>query len=438
MKCRTILFVLSGLVFLTSFAPMAIAEDDSVTFPYMAQITQNNLNMRSGPGTNYYRCGNLNESNRVKVVSSRFSWSRVVPPAGSFSWISAQYVSLDPANPTAGQVTGDSVRVYAGSDYVKPEHSTTMQTKLDKGEKVTIIGEKQGDYYKIEPPTGAYLWVKTEYTKYIGPAEPVTPTKPVEEVKPAPEPVETDKPQAIIPLEKKAEPVKPEAEKETTEKAEPVKVEAVKETTEEVKKEAEPKAVEKTDGSVVETSLPVESQELKKYYELKKQIDDEKTKPLSEQNYEKFQKALTEIGENKKAGKAARYAKFSLDQIKRYELAMSVAKEMEMQNKQLEEAKEKIRKAQEAKLAENPDLGKYTVIGTLTTSNVYSDELKIKHYRIVDNAGNTICYGLPDKSAVDIDTTNMIDKKVGLVGKIEPHKQTSGALVIFTKIELLE
>jgi len=388
MKFRTILFVLAGLIFLTSFAPTAIAEDDDVTFPYIARITRNNLNIRSGPGTNYYRCGKLNESNRIKVVSRRFSWSRIVPPAGSFSWISAQYVS-------DGKVTGDSVRVYAGSDYVKPEHSTTMQIKLDKGDKVTVIGEKQGDYYKIQPPIGAYLWVKTSYTKYVGPAKPVTPAKSAEKVKSIPEPVKKDKPGAIIPLDKKV----------------------AKETAEEVKKEAQTK--------IVETSLPVESQELKKYYKLKKQIDDEKIKPLLEQNYEKFKKALAVISENKKAGKATRYSKFSLDQIKRYELAMSVAKEMEIQNKQLEQAKEKIRKALEAKLAENPDLGKYTVIGTLKN-------------RIVDDAGKTVCYALPDKSAVDIDTKDMIGKKVGLAGKIEPHKQTSGALVRFTKIELLK
>ncbi len=436
MKFRTIFFVLAGLIFMTSFASMAIAEDN-VAFPYMAQILQNNVNVRSGPGTNYYSCGILNESNRVKVVSIRFSWSRIVPPAGSFSWISAQYVQIDPANPAVGTVTGDAVRVYAGSDQVKPENSTTMQIKIDKGEKVTVIGEKQGDYYKIEPPTGSYVWIKTEYTKYIGPAEPVTPAKPVEEVKPAPapapvptpvpapEPVKKEEPVVVIPLEKKPEPVKVE--------------EPAKEAPAEVKKEeVETKAVETPVVSVVETKLSVESLELKKYYELKKQIDDEKTKPLSEQNYEKYQKALTEISENKNAGKAARYSKFSLDQIKRYELAMSVAKEIEIQNKQLEEAKEKIRKAQEAKLAENPDMGKYTVIGKLTTSNIYSVELKIKHYRIVDDAGSTLCYALPDESAVSIDTKDMMDKKVGLIGKVEPHKQTSGALVIFTKIELLQ
>jgi len=413
MKFRAMVFVLTGLVFLASFAPVATAEDN-VTFPYIAQLTQNNVNMRSGPGTNYYRCGKLNESNHVKVVSRKFSWSRIVPPAGSFSWISAQYV-ID------GKVTGDSVRVYAGSDLVKPEYSTTMQIKLDKGDKVTVIGEKQGGYYKIESPTGAYLWVKTSFTKYIEAAKPVIPA---EKAKPTPKPVKKDKPVTVIPLEKKAEPVKAEKNVEA-----PVK---------EAKKEVPAKAVEKPEVVVVQTKLSGESQELKKYYELKKLIEDEKIKPLLEQNYEKLKKALTEIIENKKAGKAARYSKFSLDQIKRYELAMSVAKEMEVQNKQLKDAEEKIRKALEAKLAENPDLGKYTVIGTLKSSNVYSVKLKMKHYRIVDDSGKTVCYALPDKSAVDIDTKDMIDKKVGLAGKVEPHKQTSGALVRFTKIELLK
>ena len=143
-------------------------EAGTPSFPYVAEITGDNLYVRSGPGTNYYHCGKLNKGDKVKVVDKQFSWSCIVPPAGSFSWISMQYVKIDPNNPATGTVTGDSVRVYAGSDYVKPLYSTTLQGKLNRGDKVRLLGEQMDDYYKIAPPAFAYLWVSTSFTKPLG------------------------------------------------------------------------------------------------------------------------------------------------------------------------------------------------------------------------------------------------------------------------------
>jgi uncharacterized protein YgiM (DUF1202 family) len=146
------------------------AEANEPSFPYIAEITEDNVNIRSGPGTNYYHCGKLNTGDRVKVVASKHSWSHIVPPDGSFSWISKQYISIEPNNPRIGVVTGEAVRVYAGSDFLKPMHSTTEQLELNKGDKVELMGEEMDDYYKIVPPTGAYLWVLTQYTKPLGAA----------------------------------------------------------------------------------------------------------------------------------------------------------------------------------------------------------------------------------------------------------------------------
>ena len=57
-------------------------EEAIPSFPYVAEITGNDVHIRCGPGTNYYHCTKLNKTGRVEVVSSQFSWSRIVPPAG--------------------------------------------------------------------------------------------------------------------------------------------------------------------------------------------------------------------------------------------------------------------------------------------------------------------------------------------------------------------
>ncbi|MHC4284039.1 MAG: SH3 domain-containing protein [Planctomycetota bacterium] len=137
----------------------------SSSFPYTAEVTEDNAPIRCGSGTHFYICGKLKKGDKVKVVSSQFNWSRIVPPPGSFSWISMRYVSIDPDDPTTGIVTAEDIRVYAGSETREPIHSETLQLKLNRGDEVKLIETQTRDYFKIVPPVGAYLWVSTKYTK---------------------------------------------------------------------------------------------------------------------------------------------------------------------------------------------------------------------------------------------------------------------------------
>jgi outer membrane biosynthesis protein TonB len=376
-----ILIIVAALVSIgfaqqTPATPGGSKEVDATSFPYTAEIIGDDVYVRSGPGTNFYQCGKLKKGEKVKVVDKQFSWSRIVPPAGSFSWISMQYVNISPGDPSAGIVNGDNVRVYAGSDFVKPLYSTSLQGKLSKGEKVKLLGEQMDDYYKIAPPPFAYLWVSTDFTK------------------PVPEPVVTPAPPKPV---TKVEP------------NEPAEVNAPAEVN-------EAPAVPKTP--------------LEKYRELKEKVAAERAKPADQQNYTDLKKALLEIVNDKEAGNAARYAQFVLSQIEGYEMALAVTKEVQLQNQQLEQVKAKIDKAKEARLAEVKDMGKFAVIGEFQTYQTYGPG----NYRIVDDEGKMICYALPTGPAAQLDLSSYVGQKVGLVGTIEPHLPTKKALVRFTQI----
>jgi hypothetical protein len=287
------------------------------------------------------------------------------------------YVTISPSNPSVGTVTGDNVRVYAGSDYVKPLYSTTLQGKLSKGEKVKLLGEQMDGYYKIAPPAFSYLWVSTQFTK------------------PVPKPVVVTPP-----------PTTPEIKIEPNE---PAEVNAPVET---VKVPETPKTP------------------LEKYQQLKEQVEAERAKPMDQQNYTNLKKALLEIANDENAGNAARYAKFVVGQIEGYELALAVTKEVQLQNQQLEKINAKIEKAKETRLAEVGTLGKFAVIGEFQTYLTYGPG----NYRIVDKDGKMICYALPAGAASQMDLSGFIGQKVGLVGTIEPHLPTKKALVRFTEI----
>jgi hypothetical protein len=356
----------------------AKAEGNEPSFPYVAGIIEDNVNIRSGPGTNYYYCGKLNTGDRVKVVASKYSWSHIVPPASSFSWISKQYVSTEPNNPGIGVVTGNAIRVYAGSDFLKPMHSTTVQLELNRGDKVELMGEEMDDYYKIAPPTGAYLWVLTQYTKPLG---------------------------AVGEVEVIVEP-----------KTEP----------------------EANTAAVVPATISIESEKLKEYYALAEQIKAEQAKPIAQQNYTEIKKALAELAGNKEAGKAAHYSEFALKQIGRCELVLAVDKEIQLQDSQLQHIREQIEEARVTKLEQVPELGRFAAVGQFQTSKIYGPEESLKHYRIIDDSGQTVCYALPEGSASQMDLSKFEGRKVGLVGTVEPHPQTKGALVRFTEIAELE
>ena len=351
----------------------------AASFPYTAEITGDNVYIRSGPGTNYYTCGKLNKGDKIEVVSVRPPWSRIVPPAGSFSWISMQYVSIDPDNPGTGIVTGDNVRVYAGSDFVRPIHSTTLQGKLSGGDKVKLLGEQKENYYKISPPSFAYLWASTEFTKrYVAPIRIVDVSPAVKVVEPNEEPNDVV---VVVPAPK----------------------------------------------------LSVEAEKLNEYYELEKKFQAERVKPLGLQDYKSIKTGLSEIAGNKEAGKAARYSEFVLKKVERIELALAVSKQLKLQNAELQKARERIEKARIARLAAIEDKGRFAVIGQLQSSSIFGQDAALKFYRILDESGKTVCYARPSAQGLQVDLSKLIGRKVGLVGTIQPYPQTGGALVQFVQ-----
>jgi uncharacterized protein YgiM (DUF1202 family) len=342
-------------------------------FPYIARVTADDVYVRCGPGTNYYPCGKVNATDKVTVVATKFGWSHIVPPAGSFCWVAKQYIAVDQNNPHVGTVSGESVRVYAGSEYREPIHCDTIQLHLNKGDKVELISAEEDDYYKIVPPAGAYLWVLTDYTQPVGSAEGTGIVVP-----PQPAPQQA----APIPLEN-----------------------------------------------------PVETAKMKEYNVLQEQIKAELAKPVADQNYAAISEALSAIADNNEAGKAARYARFTLKQVERYELASEVEKAVRQQEAQLKQTGEQIDKERAAKLAATQDLSKYTAVGLLQVSSVYDPQMQHQtYYRITDKTGGTVCYAVADGPAAQTDLSKFVGKQVGIIGTVDMNTQTGGVLVKFTEI----
>jgi hypothetical protein len=373
-----VVIALSGVAWAQSDVNLPVpaqpARPERATVPTIAaEVVANDVYIRSLPGTNYYQCGKLYKGDRVEVVKAQQGWSAIVPPPGSYSWIAVQYVSISIQNPALGVVTGNDVVVYAGSDDLEPMYSTSKQdVTLSRGQTVRLLSEEKDEYYKIVPPPGACLWVSSQFLQPI-----------------------------------QASPVSLPAEPRTT--AEPA--------------DQEP-------ASVGDSNL------LNAYYEITKRISAERNKPLDQQDYSDIKNKLKTLAENKEAGRAARYAQYTLKQVQRIELARTVGKEIELQSRDLQETNAKIDEARDTRLAQIENKGRFAVVGKLEKSELYSagETGQVRRYRLLDDSGKTLCYVAPTGAMSGKDLNSYFGHKVGLVGQIQAHTATAGALVEFSDI----
>jgi uncharacterized protein YgiM (DUF1202 family) len=371
-------------------------------FPFLAEITGDDVYVRSGPGTQYYSCGKAMKSDKVKVVGNKFSWLQIVAPAGSYSWISKQYVQIDPKNNTSGTVIGEAVRVYAGSDDVQPMHSTSMQVKLGKGDKVTIVGEERDGYCKIAPPEGAYLWVSSQNAKPLGtlmaPAQTPTPT------------TTTVQPMTAHPVPAMPFPTNPGELKAP------------------ISSPNEPNMPSPT------PVVTIEEQRMSQVQVLKEKVGAERAKPAADQNFTDIKKELTEVAGDKQSPRAAHNAQSLLKVIERCELSQEIAKTVKVQEEQFGKTQQQIESAKSEQLSKFEDKSKFAVIGKLLESPLFAETPGAKYYRVADENGKTLCYARPTGAAADVDLSKFVDKKVGLEGTIEANTEMGEAIVQFTNI----
>ncbi|MGA2324564.1 MAG: SH3 domain-containing protein [Sedimentisphaerales bacterium] len=382
-----------------SAAPAAEANALNLpAFPFLAEITGDDVYVRSGPGTQYYNCGKARKDEKVKVVGNKFSWLQIVAPTGSYSWISKQYVQIDPQNNTSGTVIGEAVRVYAGSDEVQPMHSTSMQVKLNKGDKVTIVGEEKDGYCKIAPPEGAYLWVSSQHAKPLGtlmaPAQTPTSVMPT-----------TAHPVPATPFPTNSGSLKPQ-----------------------VSSPNEPNTPSPT------PVVTIEEQRMSQVQVLKAKVEAERAKPAADQNFADIKKELMDVAGDKQSPKAARSAAGLLNKIKNSELSLDVAKAEQVQDDQLGKTLQKIEGAKNEQLSKLVDKSIFAAVGKLLESPLFAETPGAKYYRVVDENGKTLCYARPTGAAADVDLSKFVDKKVGLVGTTEANTELGGAVVQFTNI----
>ncbi len=121
------------------------------SFPFLAEITGDQVNVRAGQSANFERLCQLGKGTEVIVLEKGYSWYKIQLPSSAKSFIHKDYVQFLGQN--AGGVLGDNVNIRAGAGV----HYTVLG-QLTKGEQV-FIEEDLEEWYRIQPVLGSYGWV---------------------------------------------------------------------------------------------------------------------------------------------------------------------------------------------------------------------------------------------------------------------------------------
>jgi uncharacterized protein YgiM (DUF1202 family) len=179
MSFRTLLPAIALLVLsAAALAQDAVPVPDVANSKYQIDglINADSVYVRSGPGEGYYPTQELTRNAPITVVGIKFDWLKILPPANSFSYVGSVFVDRV-GDSTVGKINRNDVNIRAGSTVNAMK--TTVQTRLNAGDEVEILGKEQ-EYLKIKPPAGAFLYVKKDFVTISHPTVAAAPAPSVQ------------------------------------------------------------------------------------------------------------------------------------------------------------------------------------------------------------------------------------------------------------------
>lgn len=124
-------------------------------------ITGSVVNLRATPDTSAKILAQLEKGKQVTVIDSKDNWFKVSVDDAT-GWIIDDYVVVRDQVTSYGTATADVVNVRS-----KPDISSEILTKLDKGKRVDIY-EHSGDWYRISIGDERFGWVNKEFLSVRG------------------------------------------------------------------------------------------------------------------------------------------------------------------------------------------------------------------------------------------------------------------------------
>lgn len=144
------------LLFNIALAAGSVSAQDQ--FSYLAEVTADGVNIRSGQSASFERLGRLKKGAVVVVTEKNNEWLKIKLPVDAVSYVKVDLIK--DMGSSIGKVLADRVNIRAGAGV-----NFSSLGQLKKGEWVRLLG-KENEWYKIEPLDRSFGWVMAEYVTF--------------------------------------------------------------------------------------------------------------------------------------------------------------------------------------------------------------------------------------------------------------------------------
>lgn len=119
-------------------------------------VKGDSINLRATPDTSAKVLNQLSDGAKVSVLEEKGDWYKVKSNDAE-GWIFSQYLTVRDVAIASGAVKGNDVNVRS-----KPDTSSEVLQKLDKGAKVSIF-ERKEEWYRIQIDEDRYGWISRDF-----------------------------------------------------------------------------------------------------------------------------------------------------------------------------------------------------------------------------------------------------------------------------------
>lgn len=127
-------------------------------FPFLAQVSQDSVNVRAGPNTNFEKIDKLSKQAQVVVLGRSYEWYKIQPLSTTNAYIRSDYLKIKEGGLVA-QVVGDKVNVRSF-----PNSDSASLGQVKKGTLVKVLGQVKG-WCRIAPVAGLVAWIHQDFLK---------------------------------------------------------------------------------------------------------------------------------------------------------------------------------------------------------------------------------------------------------------------------------
>ncbi len=145
-----------------------VAASGSADLPFEGEVKAANLNVRSGPGTNYAEIGTLHKGERVTVLARKEGWYKIQLPEACRLWVAKKYVEWNVGD-AEGRVKGTDVNLRVAGSF-----NAESLAQVGNGARLKVFGA-EGDWLKVAPlDAEAFAWISAKYVSDSGVSDPDT------------------------------------------------------------------------------------------------------------------------------------------------------------------------------------------------------------------------------------------------------------------------